>query len=59
MPLMLVTGDHDPNLISSREIDAKLTNASLTILKNVGHGSILQRPDLCVNEFQIFQNEQK
>lgn len=59
MPLMLVTGDHDPNLISSREIDAKLTNASLTILKNVGHGSILQRPDLCVDEFRIFQNEQK
>ena len=57
MPLKLVTGDHDPNLISSREIDTNLANASLTILKNVGHGSILQRPDLCVDEFRNFQND--
>ena len=59
MPVLLVTGDHDPNLISSKEINAGLPNSSLKILKNVGHGSVLQRPDLCADEFQTFQEHQK
>ena len=59
MPVLLVTGDHDPNLISSKEINAALPNSSLKILKDVGHGSVLQRPDLCADEFQTFQEHQK
>ena len=59
MPILLVAGDHDPNLESSKKISDKLQNASLKILKNVGHGSVLQRPDLCINAFLEFQNDQK
>ena len=55
MPVLLVTGDHDPNLASTREIHETLTNSSLKVLENVGHGSILQRPDLCINSFREFQ----
>ena len=55
MPVLLVTGDHDPNLASTREINATLPNSSLKILENVGHGSVLQRPDLCINSFREFQ----
>ena len=55
MPVLLVTGDHDPNLASTREIHETLTNSSLKVLENVGHGSVLQRPDLCINSFREFQ----
>ena len=46
MPILVMTGDHDPNLDSSKEIIGQLKNAQLVVLKNVGHGSVLQRPDL-------------
>ena len=46
MPILVMTGDHDPNLHSSKEIIGQLKNAQLVVLKNVGHGSVLQRPDL-------------
>ena len=59
MPVLLVTGDHDPNLVSSREINKTLVNSSLQVLENVGHGSVLQRPDLCINSFRQFQLDQK
>ena len=59
LPVLLVTGDHDPNLASSREINKTLVNSSLLVLENVGHGSVLQRPDLCINSFRQFQLAQK
>ena len=59
LPVLLVTGDHDPNLASSREINKTLVNSSLQVLENVGHGSVLQRPDLCINSFRKFQLAQK
>ena len=59
MPVLLVTGDHDPNLVSSREINKTLVNSSLQVLENVGHGSVLQRPDLSINSFRQFQLDQK
>ena len=59
MPILLVTGDHDPNLASTREIDATLANSSLKVLENVGHGSVLQRPDLCIKSFREFQLAQE
>jgi 3-oxoadipate enol-lactonase len=46
MPVLVATGDHDPNLASSHEIVEKAENAYLVVMKNVGHGSVLQRPDL-------------
>jgi len=54
MPIMVMTGDHDPNLSSSKKIVKMLSNAKLVELKNVGHGSILQRPDLTTKEFLEF-----
>ena len=54
MPIMLMTGDHDPNLESSKEILDRLPLAKLKILEGVGHGSVLQRPDLTVTNFVEF-----
>lgn len=55
MPLLVATGDHDPNLASSRELAAKAPNATLKVFENVGHGSVLQRPDLTTAAFVEFQ----
>jgi pimeloyl-ACP methyl ester carboxylesterase len=54
MPILVVTGDHDPNLVSSRELVATAENARLVVLENVGHGSVLQRPDLATQTFVDF-----
>jgi pimeloyl-ACP methyl ester carboxylesterase len=54
MPVLVATGDHDPNLESSRELVDKAPNARLTIFENVGHGSVLQRPDLTAAAFVEF-----
>jgi pimeloyl-ACP methyl ester carboxylesterase len=55
MPVLVATGDHDPNLASSRELVALAPNARLVVLKDVGHGSVLQRPDLATRTFLDFQ----
>ena len=55
LPTLVATGDLDPNLASSRDLVARATNARLVVLPDVGHGSILQRPDLCVAEWLGFQ----
>ncbi len=47
MPILVATGDHDPNLASSREAVQLLPNAKLIELENVGHGSVLMQPTLC------------
>ena len=49
-----MTGEYDPNLESSKEISKRLPSANLKVLKNVGHGSVLQRPDLTVDNFLEF-----
>ena len=54
MPILVATGDHDPNLASSRELVAAAGNARLIVLENVGHGSVLQRPDLTAAVFLDF-----
>ena len=54
MPIMLMTGDYDPNLKSSKEMSQRLPSARLKILEGVGHGSVLQRPDLTVTNFVEF-----
>ena len=54
IPIMVMTGDHDPNLQSSKDISKRLPSASLKILEGVGHGSVLQRPDLTVDNFVEF-----
>jgi pimeloyl-ACP methyl ester carboxylesterase len=54
MPVLVATGDHDPNLTSSRELASLLPNARLEVFKHVGHGSVLQRPDLTTGVFLTF-----
>jgi len=46
MPVLVATGDCDPNLASSRDLVAKARDARLEVMTHVGHGSVLQRPDL-------------
>ena len=50
-PFLVMTGDHDPNLTSSQDMLNHSDTGELRILKNVGHGSVLQRPDLTVKNF--------
>ena len=50
-PFMIMTGDHDPNLSSSRDMVSRSSKGELRVLENVGHGSVLQRPDLTVKYF--------
>jgi pimeloyl-ACP methyl ester carboxylesterase len=47
MPVLVATGDHDPNLASSRDAVKLMPDARLVELENVGHGSVLMQPDLC------------
>ena len=56
-PTLVCTGDYDPNLDSSKKIANEIPNARLEIMKNVGHGSVLQRPDLTTEIFLRFVDE--
>jgi pimeloyl-ACP methyl ester carboxylesterase len=58
-PTLVCTGDHDPNLASSRRIAEGIPNARLEVMENVGHGSVLQRPDLTTEIFLKFVEENK
>jgi len=50
-PFMIMTGDHDPNLSSSKDMVSSSSTGELKVLENVGHGSVLQRPDLTSKNF--------
>ncbi len=54
LPILVATGDCDPNLVSSKQMVSNLDCARLEIMKNVGHGSVLQRPDLAATLFAEF-----
>ncbi|MCY3970957.1 MAG: alpha/beta hydrolase [Acidobacteria bacterium] len=54
MKTLVATGDHDPNLPSSRDLAALAPEAELVVMENVGHGSVLQRPDLATAIFTDF-----
>ena len=54
MPVLLATGDCDPNLRSTREVAGLVRNARLEVMENVAHGSVLQRPDLATRLFADF-----
>ena len=45
VPTLVVTGEFDPNLVSSRRAVHKLVNGRLVVPKLVGHAALLQRPD--------------
>ena len=56
LPTLIATGDYDPNLVSSRKLANLIDGATLEVMKNVGHGSVLQRPDLAARLFCDFQS---
>ena len=53
-PTLVCTGDYDPNLANSRVIAERVKDAELVIMEGIGHGSVLQRPDLTVDNFLAF-----
>jgi len=55
MPVLVATGDHDPNLDSSKDLVDRAPDARLVVFENVGHNCILQRPDLTTAAFLEFQ----
>ena len=56
-PFLVMTGDHDPNLYSSKEMVEDSEIGQIKILEGVGHGSVLQRPDLTLEEFLNWHQE--
>ena len=59
MPVLIGTGSHDPNLVSSRVIAAKAPNAKLVVLENVGHNSMWEYPALALQTFLDFHESLK
>ena len=56
MPVLIGTGSHDPNLVSSRVIAATAPNAKLAVLECVGHNGILEHPELALSTFLEFHD---
>ena len=54
LPVLIATGDHDPNLESSRTAQVLMSNAVLVEMTDVGHGSVIMHPDLCTKTFLNF-----
>lgn len=47
VPVLIATGEFDPNLGASRRLAAGIPGAELVVMEAVGHGSVMQRPELC------------
>jgi 3-oxoadipate enol-lactonase len=56
-PVLIATGEHDPNLASSRRALGGLENGRLEVLPHTGHGSVLQRPDLVLRTVLRFLDD--
>ena len=56
MPVLIGTGEHDPNLISSRAIAASAKHIELVVLDRVGHNGILEYPELALDTFFGFHD---
>ena len=56
MPVLVGTGSHDPNLVSSRVIAANAPNAKLAVLEDVGHNGMLEHPELALATFLEFHD---
>lgn len=56
MPILIATGEYDPNLTSSCAIAENAENIELVVLENVGHNSILEHPSLALETFLRFHD---
>ncbi len=54
MPTLIATGDHDPNLTSSRRALPALADGELVVIPLAGHAAIRQRPELVVDLVEPF-----
>lgn len=54
VPTLIATGDLDPNLPASRRLHQAIPGSELVVLEATGHGSVIQRPELCLSVFQRF-----
>ncbi len=54
MPTLIATGDHDPNIESSRRAVASLIDGRLVVIPLAGHAAMRQRPDLIVDLVEPF-----
>jgi len=52
--VLIGTGSHDPNLVSSRVIAATAANAKRVVPENVGHNSMWEYPGLALQTFLDF-----
>jgi pimeloyl-ACP methyl ester carboxylesterase len=48
VPTLIATGELDSNLAASRRLQRMIPRSELVVLEAVGHGSMLQRPHLCL-----------
>lgn len=56
VPVLVATGQHDANLPASRRLHRALPGSRLVELEAVSHGSVLQRPELCLRTFVEFMD---
>ena len=56
MPVLVATGSHDPNLTSSRVVQARTPDAKLVVLERVGHNAILEHPEYALKVFLQFHD---
>jgi len=49
MPVLIATGEFDPNLDASRRLQQMIPGSRLQVMEAVGHGSVMQRPELCLS----------
>lgn len=54
---LIATGQHDPNLVSSRRALPAFATAQLVELELTGHGSVLSRPDVVTDAVLRFIHE--
>ncbi len=54
MPVIFATGDCDPNLPFTKKLVDALPYSKFETMENVGHGSVIQRPDLTSEIFLDF-----
>ncbi|MEM7363793.1 MAG: alpha/beta hydrolase [Pseudomonadota bacterium] len=54
MPIIFATGDCDPNLPFTKKLVDALSHAKFVEMENVGHGSVIQLPDLTSEIFLDF-----
>lgn len=54
VPVLIATGEFDPNLGASGRLQEMIPGSQLRVMEATGHGSVMQRPDLCLSVLYEF-----